>query len=79
MVSHQHLRIPCTRHHEGLHAAAQWRREDVADLQADQEGEGDDDDREAAVSVVLRIGELEVEVGEQGAGVGNESGAPVMC
>lgn len=43
VIAHQHLWIPRAGDEDGVDAAAEWGCEDVADLQADEEGEGDND------------------------------------
>lgn len=74
MIPHQHIRIPRRRNKYGVDAAADGGQEDLTDLQADEEGKGHDDGREGASGVVFRLGELQVEVGEEGAEVGHECG-----
>lgn len=72
VLAHQDLWIPCHGNENRVNTAAQWRCEDVADLQSNQESKCYDDCRIAAVSVVRRRSEDEVEVSQQGAGVSNE-------
>jgi len=66
------LRIKSRRHENSIDTTTDWRSEDLADLQTDEEGVGNDDGREVAVGVVAWLGENEVEVGEQGASVADE-------
>jgi len=75
MILPQTIRIPRHRHEQRISSAADRRHEDLADLQADEEGKGQDDGRVGAGTVVLGLGELEVEIGEEGAEVGDEGGA----
>ena len=75
MIAHQDIRIPSGGDEKRRDAAADGRHEDLADLQADEEGKGHDDGGEGAAVVVGRRGELQVEEGEQGAEVGDEGGA----
>jgi len=60
---------------EGSHATLDGHQEDVGDLEADQEGKGHDDGGEGVAVVVGWLGEGDVEVGEEAAGVGYEDGA----
>ena len=62
--------IPRHSNKQGINPTTNRSKDDTADLQADQEGKGEDDGGEGAVGVVGRVGELEVEVGEEGAEVG---------
>lgn len=75
ILRHQNLRIKRHGHEERRHSTLNWHQEDIADLQSDDEREGHDDGRVAAGSVVRGRRESDVEVGEQGAGIGNEDGA----
>lgn len=74
MVPAQTIRIPGHGHEQRIGAAADGSHEDLANLQADEEGECHDDGREGAGAVVLGFGEFEVEVGEEGAEIGDEGG-----
>lgn len=74
VVNHD-LRIPAHRHEDGLDTTANRRHEDLAHLQADHESKGHNDSGKVAVGVVGRLRELQVQVGQQGADVGNEHGA----
>ena len=58
----QDLRVPRGGDEDGVDAAADGRQDDLAGLQADEEGIGHDDGGEGAAVVVGRMGELEVEV-----------------
>lgn len=64
VLAHHNLRIPRGSHKDSLNATLQGCSEAVGDLQTDEESIGDDDGSESAVSVVGRVGEDEVEVGE---------------
>lgn len=75
VVPDHDLGIPRHGHKDGIDAAAERRGEDVADLQADQERKGADDDREVAVGIVRGLGELEVEEREQRGGEADEERA----
>lgn len=75
MIPHQDLRIPRTGHEYGIDATAKRRGEDVADLEADEEGEGNHNRSVGAILVVSGRGEDEVEVGEKRAGIGNKGRA----
>ena len=75
MIPHQHLRIPRTRHENRIHAAANGRHEYLTHLQPDQECKSHDDGRELAAFVVRWFGELQVEVREEGAEVGDKDAA----
>lgn len=75
MILHQNVRIPRSRHEYRVHAASNRRHEDLAHLQANQEGKGHDDGREPAPFVVSRFGELEVKEGKEAAEVGDEGAA----
>jgi len=75
VLVHHDLGVPRGRHEDGVDAAAQRRREDIAYLQADEEREGHDDGRVGPVGVVRRAREDQVQVRQQGAGVGDEGGA----
>ena len=76
MFQNQYLRIPRHSHEQRVDARPNRRHEDLADLQADQEGERHDDwGEDAAVLVVCWFGELEVQVGEKGGEVAHEEGA----
>ena len=69
------LRIPARGHEDGVDAARQRRREDVGDLEADEEREGDDEGRVLSVVVVRGVGEEQIQVAEQRTGVADEDGA----
>ena len=64
VLAHEDLGIPRGGDEDGVDATGQRHGEAVGDLQADEEGLGDDDGRELAVGVVARVREDEVEVGE---------------
>jgi hypothetical protein len=64
VLAHHDLRIPSGSDENGFDTALQRRGEAVGDLQADEEGVGDDDGSELALRVVGWVGEDEVEVGE---------------
>ena len=71
MFSVEHHRIPTHRNESSIDTARQGRREDIRNLEADKEGEGQDDGSILAVVIVRRVGEIEVEVGEQRTSVSN--------
>ena len=75
MICHRDLRIPRHCHEQRVNPAIEGRDEDVRDLQADDERKGDHHGREGAVAVVRGRREDEVEVRQEGAGVGDEAGA----
>lgn len=75
VVAHHNLWIPSHCDEDSVHAAPNWRQQDLADLQADNEGESHNHCREIPTTVVCRVGELQVQVGEQRTEVGNEDGA----
>jgi hypothetical protein len=64
VLAHHDLRIPRGSNENGLDTALQRRGEAVGDLQADEEGIGDDDGSELALRVVGWVCEDEVQVGE---------------
>lgn len=66
VLAHENLGIPSGGDEDGVDAARQRRREAVGDLQADEEGVGNDDGGESAVGVVGWVGEDEVEECEAG-------------
>lgn len=74
MVSEHNLRGPARGNEGGVDTTRQGCREDVRNLETDQEGEGDDERRVFALLVVRRIGEEQVQVSEKGAGVCYEEG-----
>lgn len=75
VVPHEDLGVPRRGNKDGVDTTRDGRREDICDLKADKEGEEHDDSRPATVAVVLGLREEEVEVGEQGAGVGDKEPA----
>ena len=75
MIAHQDLWVPSRCNEYRIHAATDWRHEDLADLQSNQEGEGHDYRCVFAAVVVLWLGELEVKESEQSTEIGDESGA----
>lgn len=58
----------------GLDTTRQRSREDVGDLETDQECESDDKRRVLPLVVVCGLGEVQVQVGKKGAGVSDEEG-----
>ena len=74
MITHEHVGVPRSCDKDGVDAAANGCHEDLADLEADEEGKGHDDRRESAGVVVARGSELEVEKSEECAEVGDEGG-----
>ena len=75
MVANHDLRIPCSSNKNAIDATTNRGSEDVADLQANQEGVGYDDGRVAAVGVVGGRREDHVQVGQQRAGVAYKGAA----
>ena len=75
MISHQDLWVPSRCDEYRIHAATDWRHENLADLQPNQEREGHNYRCVFAAVVVLWLGELEVKKREQSAEIGDERGA----
>ena len=69
MIAHQHIWIPCCGYKDRVDTAANGCQEDLAYLKADQKGKRHDDRGESSAGVVGRVGELQVQEGEQGAEV----------
>jgi len=69
------LRIKRHRNKERRHSTLNRDQENITDLQADEECECHDDRSEAAAGVVSGVRELNVQVGKEGAHVGDENGA----
>lgn len=67
VIAHQDIRVPCGSDKEGVYPAADWCHEDLADLKSDEEGESQYDGGESASLVVARLGEFEIEVGQESA------------
>jgi len=67
--------IERSRNEDGIDTAGDGRDEDLANLQADEEGESDNNRGEASIIIVGRVGEDKVQVCEECAGVGYEGGA----
>ena len=74
MISHENFRIPGHCNEESSRSTLQGYKEDVCDLQADQEGECHYDRGVALLTVVRRIGELEIEIRKERAEVGDRGG-----
>lgn len=72
VLRHQDLRVPGGRHEYCVDATAERCGEDVADLQSDQKGESNNHRREITIRIVSRVGEGEVEIGHQRAGIAYE-------
>ena len=70
----QHLGIPRHGNKYGLDATGKGGGEDVGNLKADEKCKGENDRRKVSVGVVWWVGEEEVEVGKEGAGVSDEQG-----
>lgn len=67
MLDHKDLRIPGHSYEQGVDAGPDWSHENLADLQANQEGKRHDNRRERpVVLVVCWLGELKVQVCEKG-------------
>lgn len=75
VVAHQHLGVPSRCDEDSVNAARDGGREDVGNLQANEEGKCNNDGRVAASLIIRRVGEDQVEVSEEGTGVANEGGA----
>lgn len=67
--------VPGGGNEDGVDAARNRGGKDVGDLEADEEGEGDDDGSVVASPVVDGVGEGDVEIGEEGRGVADKGGA----
>lgn len=75
MVAHEDVGIPRSSHEDGIDSAPNWRHEDLADLEPDKEGKCHDDGGELAAFIICRVGELQIEEGEEGAEVSYKGGA----
>lgn len=75
MISHQHIRIPSRRHKNSIHPTPNRRHKDPTNLQPYQKRKRHDHRRKLPSLIVPRFCELQVEVGEEGAEVGDERGA----
>ena len=75
ILPNKHLRIKRHRNKESSNTTLDRHEEDITDLQTDQESKCHDDGCEGVALVVDGVGELEVEVGEEGTDVGYEYGA----
>lgn len=60
VVGDHDLGVPCHSDKDGINTTAEWRGEDVADLQANEKGKGADDHGEASGRVVRGFREFEV-------------------
>lgn len=69
------LGVPGRSHENGVDATGDWRGEHIGDLKPDEERKGDDDGREAAALVVRGVRDVEVDEGQQRAGITDERGA----
>jgi len=67
--------VPTSSYKDGFDTAGDGSGENVCDLEADEERKGQDDGGILPIVVVGRVGEVEVEVGQEGTGVCNEEGA----
>lgn len=74
ILPHQYLGIESHRHKEGTNSALDWHQEDIANLQSDQERKGHHHRCITTSRVIFRLCEGNVEIGEEGADVGNEYG-----
>lgn len=63
VISNHNLGIPRHSDKDGIDTAAEGRGEDVADLQANEEGKGADDNSEASGRVVRGFSKLKVQEG----------------
>lgn len=75
VVAPHDLRVPARSDKDGIDAAGDWGSKDVGNLEADEEGESDDDGRVLAIVIVRRVGEEEVQIAQESAGVSDENGA----
>lgn len=75
MVAPHNLRVPSSSDKDGLDTARDGGREDVGDLEADEERERQDNGGVLALRIVGGIGELQIQVGKKGASVSDEEGA----
>lgn len=73
-ILHQHLCIKGHGDEKGGHTTLDRDEEDVGNLETDEEGKCHDDSGKGVARVVLRLGEGDVEVGEERAEVGNGNG-----
>lgn len=72
MVTDHDLGVPASSNKDGVDTGGNWRGEDEGDLEADEEGEGDDNGGKATVLVVLGFGDEKVDVAGEGACVTDE-------
>ena len=75
VIAHEDLWIPGSGDEEGGDAAFERGQEDVGNLEADYEAEGQDDGGVAATFVVHWLGVDEVQVGEEGTDVTDQGSA----
>lgn len=74
VVPYHDLRIPAGSNKNGIDTTSQRGREDVRNLEADQERIGHDNGCESPVAVVWRVSLQEVEVSKEGTCIANEDG-----
>lgn len=74
VIADHHFGVPSSRHEDRINTTAQGCGKDVANLQADEESKGYDNDRVLAVRVIGRVGELKVQVRKQSGGETDKGG-----
>lgn len=72
VVLDEDLRVPAGSDEDGLNTARDGGREDVGNLEADEEGKGENHGGKTTALVVLGLGNLEVDICEQGACVADK-------
>ena len=75
MITNHDLGVPSSGNEDSVDTATKRSGEDVADLQTDDEGEGYHDGRIPPRLVICRLSEDQVQVGQEGAGIGDEGGS----
>lgn len=75
VVSPHDLGVPSHGNKDGVDTAGQGCGKDVGNLETDEESKGHNDGCEVAIAVVAGVGKEQVQVGKEGAGVGDEDGA----
>lgn len=75
MVSYHDLGIPARGNKDGVNTTAKRGREDVPDLEANQERVGHTNGSEASIAIIWGVGLKEVQIGKEGACIADEDGA----
>lgn len=75
MITHHDLGIPCHGYKDGIDTRAKRCCVNVADLQADQEGKGNNNNGILALGIIGRISELEIKVGQECSYIAYQHGA----